>query len=49
MHPQLERPEFWAAHYYLLLEDGERQPSELVEDVFGISNRDVESTTSTLS
>jgi hypothetical protein len=41
MDRELERSEFWAAHYYLLMADA-GESSELVEPIFGLPNRVVE-------
>src|SRR5262249_25072524 len=42
MDPRLKDPRFWAAHYYLLLEDEEQASRELVEPLLGISAKAVE-------
>jgi len=39
---ELETPELWVAHYYLLLADDENESSDLVEPLFGISEDRIE-------
>jgi hypothetical protein len=39
---ELERREFWATHYYLLLAEEEHDSEELVEPIFGVSSEAVE-------
>ena len=41
MHPTLQRPEFWAAHYYLLIADDEHDSQELVEPIFGFTDTQI--------
>lgn len=42
MDRELERPEFWAAHYYLLVADDDHDSPELIEPLFGLTAKSVE-------